>query len=685
MKICQIHILLLLITFSLDGMSQEIPEIENLLDQNGLYNSEAGYEEMVATLQYLIENPININSANFDTLKMLFFLSDSQIDQLLYFRKIHGSFNHPSELLLVPGIGKRDLNNILPFITLNPLETEKIPYFYHPNRHELLARIRVTLPKQEGYRMYPAEMFDKRSQYESKSATRFHGPPLSSMIKYKYTHQNKIQAGVTLENDAGEGFFTRHQPMGFDFISAHIKITGQRSLQQVIIGDFRTQWGQGLVAWGGFSSGKSDVAVNNEKAGKGFSPYTSTDENNYMRGVATTWTIKNNLLGDAFVSYKKTDGNLTAKDTLSSEDLVSVTLYESGYHRNDKECSKKHQLNEICGGMSLRYNTAVFRSGINIIGYHFNPSLIPSGQIYQQYNDSGKKRITGSIDYKTGFRSIYFFGETAIGNCRGWATVNGIRISFPWATVCALYRRYDKKYVSHYASGFGEYGNTSNEEGIYSGIEFLPFKGGKINFSFDRFRFFSARYRASMPAPGWELLAEGSLERERSTHLLRYKREVKPEDLQGGIPSHRIRQDVRYQINLLPSNQWELRTRISMALYRKETKREEGFMINQDIHYTSPNNTFKIQGRVAWFNTDSYQSRIYAYENNVLYSYSFPSFMGKGWRTYLNLNWKPYPWLTCYVKSGMTYYPSQQSISSGVTKIDGNKRYDLAVQVRIII
>ena len=89
-----------------------------------------------------------------------------------------------------------------------------------------------------------------------------------------------------------------------------------------------------------------------------------------------------------------------------------------------------------------------------------------------------------------------------------------------------------------------------------------------------------------------------------------------------------------------------------------------------------------LKCNIAWFKTDSYQSRIYAYENNVLYGYSFPSFMGEGWRTYLNLSWKPLNGLTCYLKGGFTVYPDREVIGSGVTKVEGNKLYDLALQLR---
>ncbi len=108
-------------------------------------------------------------------------------------------------------------------------------------------------------------------------------------------------------------------------------------------------------------------------------------------------------------------------------------------------------------------------------------------------------------------------------------------------------------------------------------------------------------------------------------------------------------------------------------------------MVYQDVICVFPATDLKMQYRVGWFNTDSYQSRIYAYENNVLYGYSFPAFMGEGWRTYLNLSWKPVACLTCYLKAGFTIYPKQGTISSGVSEVDNNKLYDLTFQLRLKI
>lgn len=85
----------------------------------------------------------------------------------------------------------------------------------------------------------------------------------------------------------------------------------------------------------------------------------------------------------------------------------------------------------------------------------------------------------------------------------------------------------------------------------------------------------------------------------------------------------------------------------------------------------------------AYFEHGRYNTRIYAYENNVLYGYSFPALYDRGFRSYLNLNWKPFTLITLYLKAGLTYYPDKSTISSSLTQVNDNKLFDLSFQIRI--
>ena len=96
---------LYVIAFVLLGMAtvvsaQENGNIEQLLDANDVVRSDEQYEDMLAVLQKLWMAPLNLNTADFDSLKLLFFLSDSQIDNILAFRKRYGIINKCGHIIL---------------------------------------------------------------------------------------------------------------------------------------------------------------------------------------------------------------------------------------------------------------------------------------------------------------------------------------------------------------------------------------------------------------------------------------------------------------------------------------------------------------------------------------------------------------------------------------------------------
>ncbi|MCM1031817.1 MAG: helix-hairpin-helix domain-containing protein [Oscillibacter sp.] len=668
------------------GFAQEDVDIEQLLEANEVARSDDQYEDMLAVLQRLRLAPLNLNTVGFDSLNLLFFLSDSQIDNILAFRKKYGAFFSPDELLLVPGIGKRDLENIRQFLYTGKEPLGQRRKVIRPGiRQELITRGKINFPRQEGYKRYSPEDFKTEGQYLKKVKNRFRGIPLGTLVRYKAQVHQHLQMGLTLENDPGEAYFTKYQKTGFDFCSVYAALSTERWMKRLILGDYRLQWGQGLVAWSGFASGKSAVALGNEKSARGITPYTSTDENNFLRGIALSLQPFPNLNTEVFFSGKKTDGNILETDRLSEEDILTASLYQSGYHRNENECEKKHTLKEWTTGASVNWNTPYFKTGLHVLYYHFKPGIGIGDKLYQQYNDDGQNRLLTGIDYKTGFRSLYFFGETAWSEKREVATLNGIRYSGSSRVALALlYRRYAKGYISRYAGGFGEYSNTSNEEGIYLGMDLNLIKKLKLNVYYDHFRFFSARYNSTVPASGDEISVNMSYEYSLGEHIFRLKYEEKPEDWKGEIKATAWRKklELRYQLGIKCNTFMELRTRLDWMHYIKADKRENGYMIYQDLIYSRPAGNLKMQFRLAYFNTDSYNSRIYSYEHNVLYGYSFPAYYDRGIRTYLNLNWQPAAWLALYAKSGWSYYPGRETLGASVTAIEDNKVFDFTFQLR---
>ena len=107
----------------------------------------------------------------------------------------------------------------------------------------------------------------------------------------------------------------------------------------------------------------------------------------------------------------------------------------------------------------------------------------------------------------------------------------------------------------------------------------------------------------------------------------------------------------------------------------------QGFLIYADIIYKPVMKPFSANLRLQYFETDSYNSRLYAYENDVLYSFSIPVFYDKGYRYYLNLNYDLTKKLTAWVRIAQTINPDRSSIGSGLDEIAGNRKTEVKLQV----
>jgi hypothetical protein len=195
-------------------------------------------------------------------------------------------------------------------------------------------------------------------------------------------------------------------------------------------------------------------------------------------------------------------------------------------------------------------------------------------------------------------------------------------------------------------------------------------------------------YTTAAPSNGWDVLAQANVVISKKTEFyLRYKNEEKEE---------KFNQDERY-VNLPVQTQKlrfhfyhrynekiALKTRFEHALY-KGLERESGFMVFQDIQFTPEKIPVNASARIAWFNTDSYNSRIYAYENDLLYTFSIPAFYGNGIRTYLNLNYQISEKLDCWFKIANTLWNDRDAISSGYNEIQGKNKTELKFQLRLKI
>ena len=99
----------------------------------------------------------------------------------------------------------------------------------------------------------------------------------------------------------------------------------------------------------------------------------------------------------------------------------------------------------------------------------------------------------------------------------------------------------------------------------------------------------------------------------------------------------------------------------------------------QDLACNFPMPQLSLHLRIAYFDTDSYDERLYAYENDVYYAFTVGSYYYQGLRACLLLRYKVQRF-SVWLKISRTHYLNRDDISSGLTYIDKPHKTELKVQ-----
>lgn len=659
--------------------------IENLVQDSDGENFDFGTQ-----FEYLEEyekNPLDINNATEQELTEFGMFSAIQIQALLLYRKKFGQIFSLYELQGVPTFDVKTIVRLTPYIAVSATKEKEKMHFgrmFKFGRHQIFARYQRILEQQKGYR--PLEL--------GETGTRFKGSPDKFYMRYRMTYKDRMSLGVTMEKDAGEEFFTGSNPQGFDYYSGHFYLKRiSKSVHSIALGDFQVYFGQGLTIWGGFGIRKGAQVLGIKRISLPIRPYTSVNEALFMRGAAGHFQFlkENNLEVTVFGSFRQRDANLRpAIDSLIDDlDFTVSSLQDIGYHRTDSEIEDENAIGMVTSGARVRYTGKSWHIAGNFVyNYLTNELRRERLALYQQYDFAGQQNFNASLDYSFRYRNLQFFGETAINEKGGVATLNSLLAELdPRISIGVLHRYYDKKYYTLNGNAFGETSDASNESGLYIGLESRLGAGVKLSTYFDVFQFPWLRYQVDAPTKGYEVF--GKLEYSPNyfiTTYAQYRFERKGKNLADNtthidqIINH-DRHNLRFNFSYDVSRELSLRSRIEFSFYQNQ-EFNQGFMLYQDLVIKPKVIPLKAQLRLAFFDTDNYDTRIYAYENDVLYAFSVLPYYGQGLRYYFNLSYKINRHFSVWLRFSQTYFIDRKIISSGLGEIDGRTRSEIKVQVR---
>lgn len=640
---------------------------------------------LIEQLNYYYEHPLNLNNATEEELNELSLLTPIQVNNVLLHRKLFGKFISIYELQSLESWDLTTIQLVLPFIrvgkdldNLHVSWREVLKY----GKSEIFARYQRILEAKSGYATASDSVLNTSNNYYRGNADHYY-------TRFRFSYRTNLSIGITGDKDPGEAFFRDTQKNGFDFYSAHAFYKGGKYLKAIALGDYQLQIGQGLNLWSGYAFGKTADVTNVKKSANPLKPYTSVDESRFMRGAAVDLGLGNFSL-TSFASIKKVDASVLSDSLYDDLEFVSsVSL--TGLHRTTGELAKRHQLTETIIGSNLRYQQGSFRVGLTgtYQGYDkvFNKAITP----YNQFDFRGKSMYTWGADYSWSIKNMLFFGEVAqVSFSKSWAQLHGVLIALaPSAFLSIVYRDYQRDYQTFYNTGFSEGSNTQNERGLYAGLKLKLTSAWSVQSYFDLFQFPWMKYQVNAPSIGHELFIQPTYKPTKQLEFyVRYREQLRQKNSRNNDGTiieleDVIQRNLRFNISYSGNNFITLKTRLEYVfINRPSNTPEQGMIITQDVLFRPMKLPFDLTVRYALFDTDSYDSRLYTYENNALYTFSIPAYYYQGSRAYLLLHYNLTKHLELWMRYGVFIYNNRSTLSSGAEQINGNVKSDFTLQVR---
>lgn len=649
------------------------PDLERIADElYGARGQDLDYEALYENLAQLLSSPLNINQATAEELRFINILTEAQIQNIISYRATHGPLLSVYELQAVPGLDAASLYKLAPFVVVQPLwqRQQGRPVFSTTDSY-ILFRYEQSLERPAGFST-------------TEAGNRFQGSPGKQYLRMRVQNNQGFQAGLTAENDAGEAFAWKPAAyrLGFDHLSAYAQVTKKGCLHNLIAGDYQVQFGQGLMFGGILGMGKgSETITAVRQSNLGFVPYTSAYEAGYRRGAAATVALSKGIYVNSFFSLIRRDATVAA-DSIAA----SITTFQvNGFHRNARELATRKKTAEQDFGTVIQYKNARWDTGVLFDYLRFAAPVHKRESAYNQFAFSGATNVNTGVYVNYTVDNLVFFSELAHTLQHGWAGTTGALVSLtPKLDVAIVYRRFASTFHSQYGGAFAESTTPQNETGTYWGWKYSFSKKIGASGYVDLFRFPWLKYRVYAPSSGHEWLVRLNYQPTKQlTAFIQVREERKARNATGNtnlyMVSQTLKRNYRASIEYGPPA-LKLKSQVQFCTFDTGGRGSSGSALIQDVRIKA--GRLRCTARYALFDTDDYDTRLYAYENDVWLAYSLPAYAGKGVRRYIMLEYALNRRLTVWLRYAQTRYTDRDETGTGLDRTDGNVRNDIKFEVR---
>lgn len=619
---------------SLIPTEQVIDALENILDQNEeIILSEDVLEELSEITN---DTKPNLNALSYEVAVRKLHFSDYQYYQLQLYIENYGQLASIYELEAIDGFSVADRERIAKMVCVAPVPTKQEFFkdFFNRSQSNLFIRYGQIIEHQAGY--------------DTTRNNHYAGSPAHTCFRFNFETQDKLFIKISGEKDAGEQFFKGEQRYGFDFYAGSISIKKMGLVQAAVIGDYRLNFGQGLILGSSLLSGKGGDPGSIRRFSTGIRAIAPTNEGDFLRGAALTI------------------GNAQCQGS-----------YFVGRHFGSTQNAT---------GLDFSYRNAVFKIGLRAIGFSVSDTALSS--VSERWRSSFlPTEFNFSVDYQAIIKQFLLFGEMAVTASGKIGCIQTLLFNpTPTSKLAIVLRHYDRDFRSPLGSPFGNNSQNCGESGIYLSSSHILNRKLQLLFYFDYDHLHGLSYRTDAPIPIMEFGGQLQYGINRNSQLtLQYRWRSKPEN-QSNCSYYKILQEHhRHKCRL----QWinhpypflTLKTEINWQLnhYPMQKAHYQGLLLYQDAAIQISKPDIVLHLRIAYFDTDRYDERLYAYEDDLYYAFTIGSYYYKGIRGYIVFRYK-HKWFSAWLRLAQTYYIDRTTISSGLTEIQRPHKTEIKLQ-----
>ncbi len=621
------------------------------------------YQQLFEQMEGYRNRPLNLNTCNQDKLSSLVFLDALQVAALIKYRDTYGSFADWQELLRIDGFDSDVIDRLKIYCSLQATDVRSklITDFITNGKFEQTVRVSSSLKKAVGYLPSDPAVFPV-----------YPGSQLKTYTRSRYSLPGRFSFGLLTEKDPGEKLFTKSHPISPDFVTAHAFIQPEgKVIKQLAIGDFNFSSGLGLVFNPGFGMFKSAQITQVYKPFSGLRPYSSVNEGSFFRGIGTTLAYRR-LRGTVFYSHKEIDA------TIDQETGTISSTYNTGLHRTTGELKRRKAALEQVIGVSIHQNL-----GKLLLGISFQASKVkPSG-----INSWVSPALVGGANAHYQYSKGMAFGEVAMDKNANAALLCGsLNTITNSLSSMVIYRNYPSQFTNSYGGAFSNSGKLENEKGIFLGLDFQFNQRNKFSGYVDQYTYPQASFYTNYSANQRDGILQWTYTKKRKFQVYvrgrwQFLQRDQPEDrllkAYSSVKSgYRLNAEYTFFKVLTVKQRWETSNYSTGNL---------GWLVYQDVIYKPLEKGIHFTGRIAVFKMDTYDNRIYAYENDVLFSYSIPAYFNTGTRYYLMVSGPITRNIDYWIRYSNWVYRGVETVGSGNDEIPGNKKPQLEVQLRLTI